>query len=69
MNTPLAMPEKKITASESITETPQPAGSQAVSPEAARNLIEVNNFNFFYGQKQALFDIKLGIPRSTQDHS
>jgi phosphate transport system ATP-binding protein len=64
MNTPLVMPEKKVTTSESMAEASQPGGSQAASPEAARNLIEVNHFNFFYGQKQALFDIKMGIPRS-----
>ena len=58
------MPEKKVTTSESMAEASQPGGSQAASPEAARNLIEVNHFNFFYGQKQALFDIKMGIPRS-----
>jgi len=62
--TTLAMSEKKAIESEPMKPTNQPATPSAGALEVARNLIEVNHFNFFYGQKQALFDIQLGIPRS-----
>ena len=41
-------------------ETPAPSHSPA--PESRADFISIRNFNFFYGQKQALFDITLDIP-------
>ena len=41
-------------------ETPTPSHSPA--PESRADFISIRNFNFFYGQKQALFDITLDIP-------
>jgi phosphate transport system ATP-binding protein len=42
---------------------PTPQSNRAVSDiSGAKTLIDVNEFNFFYGQKQALYDINLEIP-------
>ena len=52
-NTPLALFDPPL-------ETPAP--SHSPSPESRTDFISIRNFNFFYGQKQALFDITLDIP-------
>ena len=43
-----------------LASPPRPAGAPAAEP--ARTLIDIHNLDFFYGAKQALFDINLRIP-------
>ncbi|MBF0254377.1 MAG: phosphate ABC transporter ATP-binding protein [Candidatus Omnitrophica bacterium] len=38
------------------------AGTNVTAPETARPLIDVEGYNFYYGSKQALFGIRMGIP-------
>ena len=52
------MTDKKTVAPVSAQET-----GDAPAAASSSNLIEVNRFNFFYGKKQALFEIQIGIPR------
>lgn len=48
----------------SAAPAPASAASAADADEALRRrFIEVKNFHFFYGKKQALFEINLAIPR------
>lgn len=47
-------------------ETPNPTSEDRIAPPAGASarpdFIRVRDFNFFYGKKQALFDINLAIP-------
>ena len=47
-------------ASRPLAAPPRPAGASSAEP--ARTLIDIHNLDFFYGAKQALFDINLHIP-------
>jgi phosphate transport system ATP-binding protein len=47
-------------ASRPLAAPPRPAGAPVAEP--ARTLIDIHNLDFFYGAKQALFDINLQIP-------
>ncbi len=47
-------------ASRPLAAPPRPAGAPAAEP--ARTLIEIQDLDFYYGAKQALFDINLRIP-------
>ena len=38
-----------------------PASSAAIAPGTASTLIEIDNLDFYYGEKQALFDINLKL--------
>ena len=44
------------------TESPQRLSISAALPSLEPSFIEVKEFDFFYGKKQALFDINLDIP-------
>lgn len=47
----------------SMNIAPSPNGAQGPSdPQASPALLSVRNFQFFYGKKQALFDISMEIP-------
>ena len=47
-------------ASRPLAAPPRPAGPSSAAP--ARTLIDIHSLDFFYGAKQALFDINLRIP-------
>jgi phosphate transport system ATP-binding protein len=44
------------------TSLPKPAPAPHAPDTASRTCLEVNRLNFFYGPKQALFDVSLDIP-------
>ena len=43
--------------------TPQSAAASPVNGSDDEKFIQIRNFNFFYGPTQALFDLKLDIPK------
>ena len=53
-------PASSAAAPRPLATPPRPAGAPGAEP--ARILIDIHGLDFFYGAKQALFDIKLQIP-------
>jgi phosphate transport system ATP-binding protein len=48
--------------STALTTPPAPAVSAKPPVPAAEPIVEIDKLNFFYGEKQALFDVSLAIP-------
>jgi phosphate transport system ATP-binding protein len=62
MNTPGTTGTMDTTQPQKHANAPQESASVTNDSTASRNVIEVENFDFNYGPKQALFDINLKIP-------